>query len=182
MGYVIGESTGAEAGAYSTWAKVRCPLIGGYDQYTTYVGPGSFPHNIVIDSGFHADEGYFLRVLEWPKTSDWTDTGGFPHTEYLGPFVGFFNDPVTTSYFSIGAYDASYNNQTNPNYTSINNLLDENDVADSLVGLTVTYTSGTFTTTADAFEQTPTTSPWLGQAFGASTITDVSAIDSFTAF
>jgi len=182
MGYLIGDAT---SGAHSTWAQVRCPLIGGYDQYDSVVGPGSFPHNLIVDSGFHADEGYFLRVINWPQTSTWFDTNSNPHTEYAGPFVGWNDGGGVSpydSYFSVGAYDANINDTTNPVYTSVNHNLDETDVADSLVGLTVTYTSGTFTTTADAFEQAPASTPWFGQDIGVNAISAVTDISTFTAF
>jgi hypothetical protein len=50
------------------------------------------------------------------------------------------------------------------------------------VGLTVTYSGGTFTTTADAFENTPSSPPWFGQDIGLNSITSVTAISNFTAF
>ena len=180
MGFVIGQDT---TGAYSTWAQLRCPLIGAYDQWNKYVGPGLQFHNLVIDSGFHPDDGLFVRVDQWPGTSFWLDTGSSPHTEYFGPIVGFQNGFGTSpSYISVGAYDASLNDTTNPDYTSVNNLLDLKDITDSLVGLTVTYSGGTATTTADAFENDPAFAPWFGQDIGLNAITSVSGISTFTAF
>lgn len=178
MGVMIGESSGA----YSTWAKLRSPLIGGYDQWEKFVGPGTQFHNIVIDSGFHPDEGLFLRCDQWPYTQSWTDTSSNPHTSYEGPIVGFQNGLGTyPSYFSVGTYDWPGNDTTNPLYTSVNNLLDYGDIDGSLVGLTVTYSGGSFTTTLDAFDNTPI-SLWFGQDIGYNAITSVTGISSFTAF
>jgi hypothetical protein len=182
MGEVIGQST---TGTYSTWGKLRCPLIDGYDQFTTYMGASPQPHNLVIDSGFHPDGGLFLRVAQWPQTSEWFDVDSNPHTEYDGPIVGFryvSSGEVSESYFSVGAYDWSGNDSFNPYYTSVNNYLDQGDIIDSLIGLTVTYDSGTFVTDEDAFEQDPPSYPWFGQDIGGSYISSVSAIDTFTAF
>jgi hypothetical protein len=182
MGVVIGQST---TGLYSTWAQLRCPLIKGYDQWNKYVGPGPQFHNLVVDEGFRPDEGYFVRVIGWPEASFWLDSLFNPHTVYNGPIVGWANVgsfSLTDSYFSIGSYDNQFNDQVNPFYTSIGNGLDEKDVTNCLIGLTVTYTSGTFTTTSDAFEQNPASSPWAGQAIGLLPITDVTAISTFTAF
>lgn len=182
MGILIGESTGATAGSYSTWAKLRCPIIGAYDQWETVVGPGSYYHNLIIDSGFHPDDGLFLRCDQWPYTQSWTDTSSNSHTEYAGPQVGFGNGlGILPSYFSVGSYDWVGNDTTNPVYTSVNNLLDEDDIADGLVGQTVTYSSGTFTASADAFDNTPT-SFWFGQDIGLNAITSVTGISNFTAF
>ena len=153
MGEVIGQST---TGAYSTWAQLRCPLIGAYDQWHKYVGPGPQFHNLVIDSGFRPDDGLFVRVIGWPGTSFWLDINSNPHTEYYGPIVGFQNGLGTyPSYISVGAYDANWNDTTNPVYTSVGNSLDQRDIDNSLVGLTVTYSGGTVTTTSDAFENSP---------------------------
>ena len=184
MGEIIGQSTGALAGVYSTWGKLRCALIGAYDQFATDAAVQTQPHNLTIDSGFHADEGFFLRVIGWPQIQGWTDTNNDPHTEYSGPIVGFQNGfGSSDSFFSVGTYDWVGNDTLNPNYTSVNNYLDESDIADSLVGLTVTYSSGTFTTTSDAFENNPATyPPWYGQNIGLNAITSVTDIDTFTAF
>lgn len=180
MGEVIGQAT---SGAYSTWAQLRCPLIGAYDQWDKYVGPGSFPHNLVIDSGYYPDGGLFVRVAEWPKTFAWFDTNSDPHTEHYGPIVGFQDGFGTyPSYISVGAYDANWNDTTNPVYSSVNNLLDKGDIDDFFVGLTVTYSSGTVTTTADAFENAPPSSPWFGQDIGLNANTGITAISDFTAF
>jgi hypothetical protein len=181
MGEVIGQLT---TGQYSTWAQLRCPLIDGYNQWNKYVGPGPQYHNLVVDSGYHPDDGLFLRVNAWPSTSFWLDTSSNPHTEYSGPIVGFQDGGGVSpydSYFSVGAYDAIINDLTNPSYTSVNNNLDSSDITNSLVGLTVTYSGGTFTTTADAFDNTQTTL-WFGQSIGYNVITSVSDIDTFTAF
>lgn len=184
MAYMIGESTGAFAGAYSTWGKLRTPLIGGYDQYTTDADVQPQPHNFEIESGFHATDGLLLRCWRWPTAYSWLDTNSNSHTEYEGPLVGFQNGGggIYPSYFSIGAYDASINDTTNPVYTSVNNLLDEQDIADGMVGLEVTYTSGTFLITADALETQQPYTPWFGQDIGSTAITSVTAIDTFTAF
>lgn len=184
MGEIIGQSTAASAGVYSTWGKLRCALIGAYDQFETDAAVQTQPHNLTIASGFHADEGLFLRVVQWPATSQWSDSSSGSHIEYNGPIVGFQNGlGVSDSFFSVGAYDWSGNDTLNPNYSSVNNNLDETDIADSLVGLTVTYSSGTFTTTSDAFENDPATfPPWYGQDIGFNAITSVTAIDTFTAF
>lgn len=184
MAFMIGESTGAFAGAYSTWGKLRTPLIGGYDQYTTDANVQPQPHNFEIESGFHATEGLLLRCSNWPQSFSWIDINSNPHTEYTGPIVGFQNGggSIYPSYFSIGAYDASINDTTNPVYTSINNLLDQGDIDDSLAGLTVTYSSGTFAINSDALENNPPYAPWFGQDIGLNAITSVTAIDTFTAF
>lgn len=180
MGEVIGQST---TGSYSTWAQLRCPLIGAYDQWSKYVGPGPQFHNLVIDSGFRPDEGLFVRVVGWPGTSFWLDINSNPHTEYYGPIVGFQNGFGTSpSYISVGAYDANWNDATNPVYTSVANSLDQRDIDNSLVGLTVTYSGGTVTTTADAFENDPPYSAWFGQDIGLNAITSVTGISNFTAF
>ena len=180
MGFVIGQST---TGSYSTWAQLRCPIIGAYNQWHKYVGPGPQYHNLVIDSGFRPDEGLFVRVEQWPYTTDWLDTSSNPHTQYTGPIVGYNNGFGTSpSYISVGAYDAIWNDTTNPGYTSVNNLLDLKDITDSLVGLTVTYSGGTVTTTADAFKNDPAFAPWFGQDIGLNAITSVSGISTFTAF
>lgn len=180
MGVIIGEST---TGLYSTWAQLRCPLIGAYDQWSKYVGPGPQFHNLVIDSGFHPDEGLFLRVIGWPSTSFWLDINSNPHTAYVGPIVGY-NDGFGTypSYISIGSYDSPWNETANPVYTSVGNNLDQQDIDDSLVGLTVTYSGGTVTTTSDAFENNPPYAPWYGQDIGLNAITSITGIDTFTAF
>jgi len=180
MGEVIGQST---TGSYSTWAQLRCPLIGAYDQWNKYVGPGPQFHNLVIDSGFRPDDGLFVRVVGWPGTSFWLDTGSSPHTEYYGPIVGYNNGFGTSpSYFSVGAYDATTNDTTNPVYTSVGNSLDQRDIDNSLVGLTVTYSGGTATTTSDAFENNPPPGAWFGQDIGLNAITSVTGISNFTAF
>jgi hypothetical protein len=180
MGEVIGQST---TGAYSTWAQLRCPLIGAYDQWKTYVGPGPQYHNLVISSGFHPDDGLFVRVAEWPYYKFWVDVNGNPHEENEGPIVGYNNGFGTSpSYISIGAYDANWNDTTNPVYTSVNNKLDLKDITDSLVGLTVTYSGGTATTTSDAFENDPPFAAWFGQDIGLNAITSITDIDTFTAF
>jgi len=184
MGEIIGQSTGASAGVYSTWGKLRCALIGAYDQFETDASVQLQPHNLTIDSGFYPDEGLFVRVAQWPTTVLWVDSNSDPHTEYSGPIVGFQDGfGSSDSFFSIGSYDWSGNDTFNPNYTSVNNYLDESDITDSLVGLTVTYSSGTFTTTSDAFENDPATyPPWYGQNIGLNAITSVTDIDTFTAF
>ena len=180
MGEVIGQST---TGSYSTWAQLRCPLIGAYDQWSKYVGPGPQFHNLVIDSGFRPDNSLFVRVSEWPYKTDWLDINSNPHTQYAGPIVGYNNGfGSSPSYISVGAYDAIWNDTTNPVYTSIYNLLDLKDITGSLVGLTVTYSGGTVTTTADAFENDPPFSAWFGQDIGLNAITSVSGISNFTAF
>ena len=180
MGEVIGQST---TGAYSTWAQLRCPIIGAYNQWHKYVGPGPQYHNLVIDSGFRPDNSLFVRVSEWPKTSFWLDINSNPHDEYLGPIVGYNNGfGSSPSYISVGAYDANWNDTTNPVYTSVNNLLDQRDIDNSLVGLTVTYSGGTVTTTADAFKNDPAFAPWFGQDIGLNAITSVTGISNFTAF
>lgn len=182
MGEVIGQLT---TGQYSTWAQLRCPLIGGYDQWNKYVGPGPQYHNLVVDSGYRPDDGLFVRVALWPSFSAWTDSSSNPHTEFSGPIVGFQDgggvSPVE-SFFSVGAYDSTFNDSFNPWYTSFNNNLDQGDITASLVGLTVTYSSGTFATTADAFDNNPATTPWFGQSIGYNVITSVTDIDTFTAF
>ena len=178
MGVLIGET-----GGYSTWAKLRSPIVRGYDQYDLFVGPGAFPHNYVIDSGFYPDGGQFLRSDGWPVSSFWLDSSSNPHTEQDGPILGFMNGFGTSpSYFSVGAYDWSGNDTTNPVYTSVNNLLDEDDIADGLVGQTVTYSGGAFTATSDAFENNAPYTPWFGQNIGLNAITSVTAISNFTAF
>ena len=180
MGEVIGQAT---SGAYSTWAQLRCPLIGAYDQWSKYVGPGPQFHNLVIDSGFRPDQGLFVRVDQWPYTTDWSDTSSNPHTQYSGPIVGYNNGFGTSpSYISVGAYDAIFNDTTNPVYTSVNNLLDKGDIDNFFVGLTVTYSGGTVTTTADAFENAPPYAPWFGQDIGLNANTGITAISDFTAF
>ena len=183
MGVVIAQST---TGAYSTWAQLRCPLIGAYDQWQKYVGPGPQYHNLVIDSGFHPDEGLFVRVSSWPGIFTWFDVNQDPHDEYFGPIVGFADgsgsSPPADSFFSIGAYDANVNAENNPAYTSANNNLDQGDIDNGFVGLTVTYTTGTLTIDADALLSYPITTPWYGQNLGAVTITAVTDIDTFTAF
>lgn len=180
MGFVIGQDT---TGAYSTWAQLRCPLIGAYDQWDKYVGPGPQFHNLVIDSGYHPDEGLFVRVDQWPFTTDWLDTNSNPHTQYAGPIVGYNNGLGTSpGYISVGAYDAIWNDTTNPVYTSVNNLLDKGDIDNFFVGLTVTYTTGTATTTADAFENDPPYAAWFGQDIGLNAITGITGISNFTAF
>ena len=180
MGEVIGQST---TGTYSTWGKLRCPLINGYDQFTTYMGASPQPHNLVIDSGFHPDGGLFLRVFNWPTTNEWFDIDGNPHTQYSGPIVGFYDgDGAYDSHFSVGAYNWDGQENFLNTYTSIGNFLDQGDIDDSLIGLTVTYDSGTFVTDEDAFAQPPVSIPWFGQDIGSNTITGVSAIDTFTAF
>jgi len=182
MGEVIGQLT---TGQYSTWAQLRCPLIDGYNQWNKYVGPGPQYHNLVVDSGYHPDDGLFVRVDAWPSTSFWTDSSSNPHTEYSGPIVGFQDGGGVSpydSFFSVGAYDATINDTSNAFYTSVNNNLDSSDITGSLVGLTVTYSGGTFTTTADAFENNPASTPWFGQSIGYNVITSVSDIDTFTAF
>ena len=179
MGEVIGQST---TGAYSTWAQLRCPLIGAYDQWEKYAGPGPEYHNLEIESGFHPDEGLFLRCNQWPYTAGWTDTSSNPHTEYVGPIVGYLNGGGgTPSYFSVGSYDWTGNDTNNPVYTSVNNNLDQKDIDDGLLGLTVTYSGGTFTTNLDAFDNTPTAF-WFGQDIGMNAISSVTDIDTFTAF
>jgi hypothetical protein len=180
MGEVIGQLTN---GVYSTWAQLRCPLIGGYDQWEKHVGPGPSFHNLVIDSGFHPDDGLFVRVAGWPDRFSWLDINSNPHEESNGPIVGFNNGFGTSpSYISVGAYDATFNETTNPIYTSVNNNLDLKDITDSLVGLTVTYSGGTFTTTSDAFKSDPASPPWFGQDIGLNAITSVTSISTFTAF
>lgn len=180
MGYVIGQDT---TGAYSTWAQLRCPLIGAYDQWEKNAGPGPQFHNLEIDSGFRPDESLFVRVSQWPYTQFWLDVNSNPHNEYAGPIVGFQNGfGSSPSYISVGAYDAQINDTTNPVYTSVNNLLDLSDITGSLVGLTVTYSGGTATTTSDAFENDPPSAPWFGQDIGLNAITSVSGISTFTAF
>lgn len=180
MGEVIGQSA-----IWSTWAKLRCPLIGAYDQFETDGNLQPQPHNLTVDSGFRPDEGLFVRVSQWPGSSFWLDTNSNPHYEYFGPIVGFQDGGGSApydSYFSVGAYDWTGNDATNPYYTSVKNLLDLGDITGSLVGLTVTYSGGTFTTTGDAFENAPTSSPWFGQSIGYNVITSVTDIDTFTAF
>ena len=180
MGEVIGQDT---TGLYSTWAKLRCPIIGAYNQFQ--LGSGVQPHNLNVDSGYHPDDGLFLRVNAWPSTSSWTDSSSNPHTEYSGPILGFQNGGGVSpydSFFSVGAYDATINDTTNAFYTSVNNNLDQGDITGSLVGLTVTYSAGTFATTADALENNPATTPWFGQSIGYNVITSVTDIDTFTAF
>ena len=180
MGEVIGQST---TGAYSTWAQLRCPLIGAYDQWEKYVGPGPSFHNLVIDSGFHPDDGLFVRVAQWPYNQFWVDVNSNPHSEYAGPIVGYNNGfGSSPSYISVGAYDATWNDTTNPVYTTVDNLLDLKDITDSLVGLTVTYSGGTVATTADAFENDPPYAAWFGQDIGLNAITSITDIDTFTAF
>jgi hypothetical protein len=180
MGEVIGQST---TGAYSTWAQLRCPLIGAYDQWQKYVGPGPQFHNLVVDSGFHPDDGLFVRVAGWPYYQFWVDVNSNPHEEYAGPIVGYNNGfGSSPSYISVGAYDATWNDTTNPVYTSVDNLLDLKDITDSLMGLTVTYSGGTATTTSDAFENDPPFAAWFGQDIGLNAITSITDIDTFTAF
>lgn len=180
MGVIIGEST---TGLYSTWAQLRCPLIGAYDQWAKYVGPGPQFHNLVINSGFHPDEGLFLRVFVWPQATFWLDINNNPHTAYTGPIVGY-NDGFGTypSFISVGSYDSTWNDSSNPFYTSYANNLDQRDIDVSLVGLTVTYSGGTVTTTSDAFENNPPYAPWYGQDIGLNAITSITGIDTFTAF
>jgi hypothetical protein len=180
MGEVIGQST---TGAYSTWAQLRCPLIGAYDQWQKYVGPGPQFHNLVIDSGFHPDDGLFVRVAQWPYYQFWVDVNSNPHLEHAGPIVGYNNGfGSSPSYISVGAYDATWNDTTNPVYTTVDNLLDLKDITDSLVGLTVTYSGGTVATTSDAFENDPPFAAWFGQDIGLNAITSITDIDTFTAF
>jgi len=180
MGFVIGQS-----GAWSTWAKLRCPLIGAYDQFETDANLQPQPHSLIVDSGFRPDEGLFVRVGQWPGTFFWLDINSDPHDEYVAPIVGFQNGGGVSpydSYFSIGAYDWSGNGTSNPLYTSANNLLDQDDIDNGFVGLTVTYTTGTLTINSDALLSNPPTSPWFGQSIGFTTITGVTDIDTFTAF
>jgi hypothetical protein len=183
MGFVIGQAT---TGAYSTWAKLRCPLIGDYDQFETDANLQVQPHSLTIDSGFHPDEGLFVRVSSWPGSFTWFDVNTNPHEEYYGPIVGFADgsgsSPPADSFFSIGAYDANVNAESNPAYTSANNNLDQGDIDNGFVGLTVTYTTGTLTIDADALLSYPITTPWYGQNLGVVTITAVTDIDTFTAF
>lgn len=179
MGYVIGAETDQ---GYSTWGKLRTPLLGDYNAWSTYTGSLTYPHNYEIDSGFHADEGLFVRCDRWPQAIFWLDSGSSTHTEYDGPVVGYMDGGGTSSYFSIGGYDWSGNDTTNPVYTSANNLLDQGDIDNGFVGLTVTYTSGTFAIDANALLSNPSTTPWFGQDIGINSITSVSAIDTFTAF
>lgn len=179
MGEVIGQDV---FGAYSTWGKLRCPIIGAYDQFQ--LGSGVQPHNLNVDSGYHPDDGLFLRVYNWPLSSFWVTTGGTPLYEYDGPIVGFENNGGVSpydSFFSIGAYQWSGNDSAFL-YTSVNNYLDQGDITASLVGLTVTYSGGTFATTADAFENNVPYTPWRGQSIGLNAITSVTDIDTFTAF
>jgi hypothetical protein len=180
MGDIIGQDV---FGAYSTWGKLRCPIIGAYDQFQ--LGSGVQPHNLNVDSGYHPDDGLFLRVYNWPQSFFWVTTGGTPLYEYDGPFVGFENGGGVSpydSFFSIGAYQWSGNDSAFL-YTSVNNYLDQGDITASLVGLTVTYSGGTFATTADAFENNPASFPlWRGQSIGYNVITSVTDIDTFTAF
>jgi hypothetical protein len=183
MGFVIGNHESGQG--YTTWAKLRTPLIGAYDDFKTYAGAGLGPHNYEIFSGFHPEEGLFVRTARWPGVSFWVDINSDPHNEYDGPIVGYQNGGGVSpynSFFSVGAYDWSGNGTTNPVYTSANNLLDKDDIADSLVGLTVTYSGGTFTTTSDAFKNDPASSPWFGQDIGLNAITSVTSISTFTAF
>jgi hypothetical protein len=167
------------AASVSTWGKFRCPLINGYNQWQATT------HNLNVDDGFRPDGGYFLRTVGWPSVFFWLDINSDPHNEYDGPIVGYQNGGGVSpydSFFSVGAYDWSGNDTSNAFYTSVNNGLDEEDIADSLVGLTVTYSGGTFTTTSDAFEQNPPYTPWFGQSIGFNTITSVTSISTFTAF
>ena len=46
----------------------------------------------------------------------------------------------------------------------------------------MTYSGGTFATTADAFENNAPYTPWFGQSIGYNVITSVTDIDTFTAF
>lgn len=182
MGDVIGQST---TGAYSTWAQLRCPIIGAYDQFATYSGPGPQFHNLEVESGFRPDEGFFLRVIGWPSIYTWIDINSNPHSAHTGPILGFQDGGSVApydSFFSVGTYDANWNDTTNPLYTSVGNNLDQQDIDDALVGLTVTYSSGTFTTNSDAFENNPPYAPWFGQSIGFVSISSVSDIDTFTAF
>lgn len=177
MGVIIGQST---TGSYSTWAKLRCPLIGAYDKFELT------PHNLIIDSGFSPEEGLFVRVFQWPYQAEWMDTSGNIHMEHAGPIVGFRDgagEESNPSYFSVGGYDVNRNDQFNPNYSSINNFLDLVDIEASLVGLEVTYDStATFTANPDAFENDPPSTPWFGQDIGLVSISSVTAIEGFTAF
>ena len=111
MGDIIGQDT---TGLYSTWAKLRCPIIGAYNQFQ--LGPGVQPHNLNVDSGHRPDDGLFLRVSAWPLASSWTDSSSNPHTEYSGPILGFQNGGGVSpydSFFSVGAYDATINDTIN---------------------------------------------------------------------
>lgn len=183
MGEIIGDTTGPFAGIWSTWGKLRCPIIGIYSDFTTDINFQLQPHNLTISSGFHPNDGYFLRVFSWPSVDFWSDVDQNPHHQYTGPIVGFFNNPPPfDSFFSIGAHDSTFNETFNPVDTSVNNNLDLGDITDSLIGLTITYTSGTFVTTADAFENNPPSSPWQGQPIGINPITSVTGISTFTPF
>lgn len=175
----MGEMIGADAGgAWSTWGKLRCPIIAAYDQFQLA------SHSLNIDSGYHPDDGMFLRVFQWPTITFWMNSNNDPFYEYDGPILGFQDGGGVSpydSFFSIGAYQWS-GNDAGFIYTSVNNSLDLGDITASLVGLTVTYSGGTFTTTADAFENDPASTPWYGQSIGYNAITSVTDIDTFTAF
>jgi hypothetical protein len=174
MGFLIGTISPF---GISTWAKLRCPLIKERDQVEVY------ENNLIIKAGFKPEQGRFLRVRRWPGFSFWLDINSQPHLEQDGPIVGWSNNAgESDSFFSIGAYDASYNQENNPSYTSVNNMLDEKHTQESLVGLQVTYSSGTFVTTTDALNYPASTFPWYGQNIGPVTITDVSSIDTFIPF
>jgi hypothetical protein len=178
MGFVIGQST---TGVASTWGQLRCPVIGAYDQYETWT------HSLIVDSGFHPEEGLFVRVAGWPFESVWFDVDSQRQVQNIGPIVGFSDgtsvDPAQDSFFSIGTYNSSANGANGPTgYSSFDNLLDQGDIDDGFIGLTVTYTSGTFTIDSDALENEPPSFPWYGQNIGVSTITEVTEIETFTAF
>lgn len=174
MSFVIGQSTD---GIMSTWGQVRCPLIGAYDKFK------SRSHNLTVDSGFHPESGLFVRVAFWPGTLIWFNDGT-QELQYLGPIVGFFDGgssiPPQDSYFSIGSYNSSANGPSG--YTSLDNTLDKVDIDNGFVGLSVTYTSGTITIDNDALENVPPSFPWFGQNIGPEIITEVTAIQNFTAF
>jgi hypothetical protein len=183
MGFVIASDESGQG--YSTWGKLRTPLIGAYDEFETYAGAGLASHNYEIFSGFHPDEGLFVRTWRWPSVFFWLDSNSNPHYEHDGPIVGFSDNggfPSSDSFFSIGAYDWSGNDASNPSYTSVNNGLDEKDIANGFIGLAVTFTTGTLTISADALEQNPPTYPWYGQNIGSDRISAVTDIDTFTAF
>lgn len=187
MGYIIGQSVGVTQTPviYSTWGKVRCPLIGDFDKFESSLGPGAYAHNLTIEAGFHPEEGFFLRAEQWPYQYEWFDVDGFPHTSYNGPINGYQAGGYPAGYdsfFSIGSYDHVTNQSSNPTYTSVNNLLDFDDIQNALVGLTATYAAGTFTTDEDAFDNAPPTEPYFGQNLSLVDMSQVTAISSFTSF
>lgn len=163
------------ASDWTTWAKVRCTLIEGYNSWSK----GN--NSLKIDDGYHPDDSYLLRVIQWPQTIPWVDSGSAAHTQYEGPILGFTDNggvSGTTSYIAVGSYDWDGNDTLNPLYTSANNNLDENDAANCYTGQIV---NGTYATTAE-WTDAAAAPPALGTDIGTVAFTGYVSITGFTAF